>query len=133
MKQRIRDKIAPTKSLGHSDADSRKSSDVDTDTTSTSSDVETSGSGTDDCVECNETNIEMSGKGYTTVNDCEGKNVIDLDNTGSPNVKINYCTGCRWMLRSAWICQELLTTFEQELNSVTLVPNRQSSGLFVSQ
>ena len=28
---------------------------------------------------------------------------------------IEYCTGCRWLLRSAWFAQELLTTFEEEL------------------
>lgn len=28
---------------------------------------------------------------------------------------IEYCTGCRWLLRAAWMAQELLTTFEKEL------------------
>ena len=27
-----------------------------------------------------------------------------------PSVEIEYCTGCRWMLRAAWLAQELLTT-----------------------
>ena len=27
-------------------------------------------------------------------------------------VDIHCCTGCRWLLRSAWMAQELLTTFE---------------------
>ena len=39
-----------------------------------------------------------------------------------PRVEIRYCTQCRWMLRAAWMAQELLTTFEQDLGSVALAP-----------
>ncbi|HSS64115.1 MAG TPA: SelT/SelW/SelH family protein [Gammaproteobacteria bacterium] len=39
-----------------------------------------------------------------------------------PDVEIEYCTGCRWMLRAAWFAQELLSTFESELGSVSLKP-----------
>ena len=34
-------------------------------------------------------------------------------------VKIIYCTQCRWLPRACWMAQELLTTFEQELDEVT--------------
>lgn len=37
-------------------------------------------------------------------------------------VEIEYCRQCRWMLRAAWMAQELLTTFEEELAGVTLMP-----------
>jgi selenoprotein W-related protein len=40
----------------------------------------------------------------------------------SPRVEIEYCTGCRWLLRAAWMAQELLTTFQAELGEVALVP-----------
>lgn len=40
----------------------------------------------------------------------------------SPRIEIEYCTGCRWLLRAAWLAQELLTTFEGDLASVALVP-----------
>lgn len=43
-------------------------------------------------------------------------------------VKIHYCTQCRWLLRSAWMAQELLTTFEAELTGVTLEPGK--GGIF---
>ncbi|HCB12839.1 MAG TPA: selenoprotein, partial [Gammaproteobacteria bacterium] len=33
-----------------------------------------------------------------------------------------YCTQCRWLLRAAWLAQELLTTFEEELGEVALQP-----------
>lgn len=46
----------------------------------------------------------------------------------SPAVEIEYCTGCRWMLRAAWFAQELLTTFEDDLAEVALVPG--SGGTF---
>ncbi|BDS07880.1 hypothetical protein NT6N_29200 [Oceaniferula spumae] len=48
-----------------------------------------------------------------------------------PAVEIEYCTGCRWLLRAAWTAQELLTTFETELGSVTLKPSEISGGFFV--
>ncbi len=37
-------------------------------------------------------------------------------------VEIHYCTQCRWLLRAAWMAQELLTTFEQELGKASMVP-----------
>ena len=37
-------------------------------------------------------------------------------------VEIEYCTQCRWLLRAAWLAQELLTTFEADLAGVNLVP-----------
>jgi selenoprotein W-related protein len=40
----------------------------------------------------------------------------------SPRIEIEYCTQCRWLLRAAWMAQELLTTFEQEIGEVALRP-----------
>ena len=37
-------------------------------------------------------------------------------------VEIHYCTKCRWLLRSSWMAQELLSTFENEISEVALVP-----------
>jgi selenoprotein W-related protein len=45
-------------------------------------------------------------------------------------IKIEYCTGCRWLLRSAWIAQELLTTFQNELFEVSLQPKIEQPGHF---
>lgn len=39
-----------------------------------------------------------------------------------PILEIEFCTQCRWLLRAAWLAQELLTTFESDLGSVNLVP-----------
>jgi selenoprotein W-related protein len=49
---------------------------------------------------------------------------------GRVRVEIEYCVGCRWLMRAAWIAQELLTTFEAELDEVALVPGR-SAGVFI--
>jgi len=45
-----------------------------------------------------------------------------MNSQDKPRVEIEYCTQCRWLLRAAWLAQELLTTFEEELGGVTLVP-----------
>jgi selenoprotein W-related protein len=43
-------------------------------------------------------------------------------------VEIEYCTQCRWLLRAAWMAQELLITFEAEVGEVALRPGR--GGVF---
>ena len=43
-------------------------------------------------------------------------------------VEIEYCTQCRWLLRAAWLAQELLTTFEADLSAVSLMPG--TGGVF---
>lgn len=45
-----------------------------------------------------------------------------------PRVEIRYCTQCKFLLRAAWLAQELLSTFERELAEVALVPD--SGGIF---
>ncbi len=45
-----------------------------------------------------------------------------------PHVRITYCTRCHWLLRSAWMAQELLSTFAGELGEVALHPG--SGGIF---
>ncbi|HMO86239.1 MAG TPA: SelT/SelW/SelH family protein [Lacipirellulaceae bacterium] len=46
----------------------------------------------------------------------------------APRVEIVYCTQCRWLLRAAWLAQELLTTFVDELGEVALAPG--TGGVF---
>ncbi|WP_024586943.1 SelT/SelW/SelH family protein [Aliihoeflea sp. 2WW] len=46
-----------------------------------------------------------------------------------PRIAITYCTQCNWMLRAAWMAQELLSTFGQDLGEVALVPG--TGGVFV--
>jgi selenoprotein W-related protein len=45
-----------------------------------------------------------------------------------PRIEIKYCTQCRWLLRAAWLAQELLTTFQDEIGEAALVPG--TGGVF---
>ncbi len=47
---------------------------------------------------------------------------------GRPGLEIVYCTQCRWLLRAAWMAQEILTTFEADLGEVALRPG--TGGVF---
>ena len=49
-----------------------------------------------------------------------------------PLLKIEYCPKCKWLTRAAWMAQELLTTFESELEGVTLVPSELSGKYDIS-
>lgn len=45
-----------------------------------------------------------------------------------PRLEIEYCTQCNWLLRAAWMAQELLSTFPFELGEVALIPG--TGGIF---
>lgn len=108
LKQLVRDKISPDLYLGHSDNEERRQG-----TPSTSAETE------------EESTAISSSQILSSV----------LENVKEPNVAIQYCTGCRWMLRSAYFGTELMTTLSEELNSVTLIPSRppEKGGIFVSK
>jgi len=46
-----------------------------------------------------------------------------------PNIAITYCRLCNWLLRAAWMGQELLSTFAEEAGSLTLIPD-DTGGVF---
>ena len=48
--------------------------------------------------------------------------------TGKPKLAITYCTQCNWLLRAAWMGQEVLSTFGIEMGEVSLVPG--TGGIF---
>lgn len=47
-----------------------------------------------------------------------------------PVVSIEYCPKCGWLMRAAWLAQELLFSFTDELGGVTLIPS-DTAGKFV--
>lgn len=49
--------------------------------------------------------------------------------TMKPTITIEYCPQCRWMLRAAYMAQEILSTFENDLELVSLKPGQQG-GIF---
>ncbi len=52
----------------------------------------------------------------------------DRQITSRGRLEIRYCRECRWLLRAAWMAQELLTTFDDVLGEVALVPG--TGGIF---
>ncbi len=46
----------------------------------------------------------------------------------SPRIEIEYCSQCRFILRAAWMAQELLMTFGDDLGEVALIPG--SGGIY---
>ncbi|MGS2739866.1 SelT/SelW/SelH family protein [Sinomicrobium sp. M5D2P17] len=46
-----------------------------------------------------------------------------------PVVTIEYCPKCKWLLRAAYMAQEFLSTFEEELGGVTLKPG-ETAGIY---
>jgi len=47
---------------------------------------------------------------------------------GKPRIRITYCTQCHWLLRAAWMAQELLSTFVDDVDEVALKPG--AGGIF---
>lgn len=52
-----------------------------------------------------------------------------MQNLPAPHIIITYCRQCNWLLRSAWLAQEILSTFSEETGAVTLVPG--TGGTFI--
>ncbi len=48
--------------------------------------------------------------------------------TQKPRLEITYCTQCNWLLRAAWMAQEVLSTFSVEMGAVALIPG--TGGVF---
>ena len=46
-----------------------------------------------------------------------------------PHIEIEYCTKCKWLTRASWISQELLSTFNDEIGGITLIPS-DVAGIF---
>ncbi len=44
------------------------------------------------------------------------------------HLEIEFCTQCRWLARAIWLTQELLTTFDGDIQALTLKPG--TGGIF---
>ena len=49
-----------------------------------------------------------------------------------PIITIEYCPKCNWMMRAAYMAQELLTTFTDDIYGVTLHPSETNGKYCVS-
>jgi selenoprotein W-related protein len=47
-------------------------------------------------------------------------------------ITIEYCPKCNWLLRAAYMAQELLTTFEDSLEAITLKPSETNGKYTIS-
>ncbi|GAX27413.1 hypothetical protein FisN_23Hh127 [Fistulifera solaris] len=100
LKQLVRDEISPKKFLGHSDTKDRQESQESP------------------MIQDDSESIAREDQLITQV---------ALFGTKTPSLSITYCTGCRWLYRAAYFGLEVLTTFDQELNSFSLIPSRPPS------
>ena len=50
------------------------------------------------------------------------------NNCKKPELVIHYCRQCNWLLRASWMAQELLNSFSDELEQVSLKPG--TGGIF---
>ena len=49
-----------------------------------------------------------------------------------PTITIEYCPKCGWLIRAAWMAQEMLTTFGDELKGVLLQPSEVNGRYSIS-
>mmetsp|Transcript_2001 Transcript_2001/g.3629 ORF Transcript_2001/g.3629 Transcript_2001/m.3629 type:complete len:360 (+) Transcript_2001:2936-4015(+) len=132
IKQRIRDQISPQKNLGHSDVKMVGLSVVEP--------LSSSVIATEKCVECEEEKDKRARDDAVIIGGVQQQQkeieqeLALVENCNLPNVNVKYCNVSKWMMRANWICQEILSTFQDEVRSVTLIPMRSSieekSGIF---
>ncbi len=49
-----------------------------------------------------------------------------------PTISIEYCPKCNWLLRAAYMAQEILTTFTNDVAGVTLVPSEVNGDFHIT-
>ncbi|MCW3108450.1 MAG: SelT/selW/selH selenoprotein [Segetibacter sp.] len=49
-----------------------------------------------------------------------------------PIVSIEYCPKCGWLLRAAYMAQEILTTFSEDVKAVSIQPAEVSGTYIIS-
>ena len=49
-----------------------------------------------------------------------------------PVITIEYCPKCGWLLRAAYMAQEFLTTFREDIDSINLKPSEVSGHYIIS-
>ena len=105
LKQLIRDEINPQKFLGHSDSMERQQQQQE-----------------EDNKQKGETILDLSQDPLPRLD--RTLSPADIQGVPSPHVTITYCTGCQWLLRAAYVAQELMSTFGEDVAGVTLIPSR---------
>lgn len=60
------------------------------------------------------------------------KYILITMNNPKPTISIEYCPKCGWMLRAAYMAQELLGTFTDDINGVLLKPSEVGGAYVIS-
>lgn len=110
LKQLVRDEIDPQRFLGHSDSEERR---LDA-----------------PVPPLQEESIE--GDVFTAAENGDAWSV-PIRGAVAPHIAITYCIQCHWLLRAAYFAQELLSTFADDIGSLSLIPSRapQAGGRFM--
>lgn len=58
---------------------------------------------------------------YVSRNIGQAHSIVNLLLMNKPSLEIEYCTQCRFILRAAWMAQELLMTFQTKVGEVVLI------------
>jgi selenoprotein W-related protein len=99
LKQLVRDEIDPQRFLGHSDSEDRR-------------------------LIVDAPNFEEEEHMALGALESGDLNVaVTIHSAVTPHIAITYCTQCHWLLRAAYFAQELLSTFADEMGSLSLIPS----------
>lgn len=49
-----------------------------------------------------------------------------------PTISVEYCPKCNWMLRAAYMAQEILSTFTEDIHGVLLIPSEVAGKYSIS-
>lgn len=58
------------------------------------------------------------------IHDKNRSNSMEMNMEQKNSVTIEYCSKCKFMMRSAWVAQELLQTFEGDIDEAVLKPSK---------
>ena len=59
---------------------------------------------------------------------CESILRNEVNKEQSFRIEIEYCTQCNWMIRATWVTQEILNSFENNIEEICLIPS--GGGIF---
>eukprot|EP00934_Nitzschia_sp_Nitz4_P006943 Nitzschia sp. Nitz4//scaffold79_size90958//6264//7316//NITZ4_005007-RA/size90958-augustus-gene-0.166-mRNA-1//1//CDS//3329558195//6933//frame0 len=118
LKRILRDRVLPDKFLGHSDTKERQGAEA---LKQNSTLLET----TPEAVPVHPTEDASQSNVSKVTKESPDTLLMHAACLGAPEptVTIHYCTGCNWLLRAAYLGQEIFTEFTGKINSVTLAPS----------
>jgi selenoprotein W-related protein len=125
LKRIVRDVVNPTKSLGHTDK--HKGAQLLEEGGESKRISDTQGVGVEGVTTHGEP-LRHLNEHFREVETRSSAHIsAALPPSAAPNVSISYCTTSRWLIRAAWLAQEIVLAAAEDVASVTLIPVRPSS------